>query len=151
MKSLRLFALLLMGLTHAYGVAAKSPSMKLIIGKGKSRNEALNSNPLKSIQYSKDNNGIYLSLTTRASTLNSYKRGVTIILDNGVRIIKLKEKISVEDDGGYVYMAFMKLSPSDIKKLKQSAIKTFKLYTYNEKVDAKIKAEALLELQRLAH
>ncbi|WP_311946779.1 hypothetical protein [Mucilaginibacter terrae] len=123
---------------------------KSIAARQSTNTEESAANPLKAVQFTKDLNGIYLTLIVRSTTLNSDKKGVTITLKNGMKIFRPKEKINVEYDGGYVYMSFMKLTPNEIKKMMGSAIINFRLYHHNKVVEMKTRSNALHELRQLA-
>lgn len=107
------------------------------------------SKPLLPVQFLRDNRGIYLALIVRGSTLEPDKKGVTIFLDSGMKISKPQQKISVEYDQGYVYMAYITLTTKDIKSLSKSAMKSFQLYTYKKTLNEKTKNNALRELRQL--
>lgn len=91
---------------------------------------------LENIQFLKYPNGIiYISLTCKGSTVNVNEVGVTILLENNIKIIRSKEKISVDASSDrFDYSAFFRLSSTDIEKLKQNKITDFQLYIYDKNI-----------------
>lgn len=86
------------------------------------------------VQFLKYNNGsIAISLTTKGSTLNVNEVGVTILLENNIKIIRKKEEINVKaSNSGFEYSAFFKLSVSEIERLKTNKITDFRLFIYDK-------------------
>ena len=77
-----------------------------------------------------------LSLQTYGSTVNVGESGAIILFDDGTKMNKPSEKISVDtDDRGFEYSAFITLSETEVKSLTTKKIKKFRLYIYDEEVN----------------
>lgn len=75
---------------------------------------------------------IYLKINEPGSTLNVGKKGLILLLENGKKIERPNAKIDVEvNSGSYVYSAFIELTDSEIKLLKENAITDNRLYIYD--------------------
>ncbi len=91
---------------------------------------------------------IYLSINTTGSTLNVGKEGLILLLENNKRIEKPEARIDakVNTSGkGYVYNAFVRLTPEDIKLLKENNITDARLYIYDSIIKKGFKIKEYLK------
>ena len=78
----------------------------------------------------------YISVNVNGSTLNYGCYGVSILFENGGKIIRSKEKVDTGyNDSGWLYKAFFRPSLNEINLLKTQKITTVKLYVYDADVD----------------
>jgi hypothetical protein len=83
----------------------------------------------------------YMSIDVTGSTLNVGEKGVTILLNNGKKIDKPLEKIDVNYSDGYVYSAFIRLTPNDILLIKNNLITDVRLYIYDRNLSIEMSKE----------
>lgn len=77
----------------------------------------------------------YVSLTANGSTLNVGRYGVSILFQNGQKIIRSKEKVDTDSDSeGWNYSAFFTPTPNEIKLLKTQKATLIRLYIYDENI-----------------
>lgn len=93
--------------------------------------------PISIIKYIRKGKTIYyLSLTTHGPTPVVDGKGVTILFADGSKWIK-QDKIDVDaDSDGYKYSAFITLSPADLLLFSNKKISKFRLYIFDEEVEA---------------
>lgn len=78
----------------------------------------------------------YVSITVKGSTLNYGCYGVSILFDNGKKIIRSKEKIGTKySDSGWRYKAFFTPTLNEITLLKTQRVSAVKLYIYDADVN----------------
>lgn len=76
----------------------------------------------------------YLSLYAKGSTVNVNIKGVTILFEDGSKMLKPNEKIDVDVSGGFRYSAFIPLTQLDLQKLGTTKITKFRLYIYDKDI-----------------
>lgn len=85
----------------------------------------------------------YMTLTAYGNTLSTGEKGITILLDNGIKIDRPTELINVSQTikaseydlrGNWEYSAFIRLSESEINLLIQHSITDYRLYIYDNTV-----------------
>jgi hypothetical protein len=92
------------------------------------------------IKVKKGNNvSTYLSIRIDGSTLNFNEKGVILLLNNKLKIIKPEEKLDVEvntrtNEYDYIYSAFIRLNTNDLKLLTQNIITDVRLYIYDKTI-----------------
>jgi hypothetical protein len=98
---------------------------------------------LSFIKYKRKGNNYvyYLSIKIRESGIY-YGDGVTIILQNGIKINKPNEKVESDYLGGDFYSrAFITLTSKDIELLKKSGISKYKLYISKDELPEEFKTK----------
>lgn len=79
----------------------------------------------------------YISANSAQSSLNTGKKGLFILLENGIKIQKPNAKVKVDVYGtDYVYNVFEQLNKNDISLLKKYKITNVRIYTYDEEVNS---------------
>ena len=74
----------------------------------------------------------YVSVNVNGSTLNYGCYGVSILFENGKKIIRSKEKVDTDyNDSGWRYKAFFTPTLNEITLLKTQKISAVKLYIYD--------------------
>ncbi|MCF8322746.1 MAG: hypothetical protein K9I26_06385 [Flavobacterium sp.] len=75
---------------------------------------------------------IYIYLSVNGSTLNYECEGAYILFENGLKIIRSKEKIDTDysSGSGWTYSAFFTPTANEIKLLKTQKVIAVKLYIY---------------------
>jgi len=89
---------------------------------------------LERLSYSKSGKSTYLSINVPGSTLNTNEKGLILLLNDGSKISRPNEKISVSYSDGYRYSAFILLSPIEIQRIIKNPITDVKLYIYDAEV-----------------
>ena len=80
----------------------------------------------------KRNSEQYVSIRVKGSTLNYGCYGVSILFENGKKIIRSKESVDSDyNDSGWQYKAFFAPTPNEINLLKTQKITYVKLYIYD--------------------
>ena len=78
----------------------------------------------------------YVSINLNGSTLNYGCYGVSILFENGKKIIRSKEKVDTDyNDSGWRYKAFFIPTLNEITLLKTQKISTVKLYIYDTDIN----------------
>jgi hypothetical protein len=78
----------------------------------------------------------YVSINVNGSTLNYGCYGVSILFENGKKIIRSKEKVDTDyNDSGWQYKAFFTPTLNEITLLKTQKISTVKLYIYDAEIN----------------
>ncbi len=79
----------------------------------------------------------YISINVNGSTLNYGCYGVYILLENGKKIIRSKEKVDTDysSGSGWTYKAFFEPTANEIKLLKTYKVKAVKLYIYDADIE----------------
>lgn len=78
----------------------------------------------------------YVSINVNGSTLNYGCYGVSILFENGKKIIRSKEKVDTDyNDSGWRYKAFFTPTLNEITLLKTQKISAVKLYIYDAEVN----------------
>lgn len=78
----------------------------------------------------------YVSINVNGSTLNYGCYGVSILFENGKKIIRSKEKVDTDyNDSGWRYKAFFTPTLNEITLLKTQKISAVKLYIYDTEVN----------------
>jgi hypothetical protein len=83
----------------------------------------------------------YLSIQVTGSTVNVNGKGVTILFDNGKKILKPNQEIDCDVNkygDGYIYSAFIPLDKIDIDMLKQGKLTDARLYIYDTTINGDI-------------
>lgn len=93
----------------------------------------------------------YVSINVNGSTLNHSCYGVSILFENGKKIIRSKEKVDTDyNNSGWNYKAFFTPTLNEITLLKTQKVIAVKLYIYdadvNENESAKIMQDAKIIL-----
>jgi tetratricopeptide (TPR) repeat protein len=84
----------------------------------------------------KKNSAQYVSVYANGSTLNYGCYGVSILFENGKKIVRSKEKVDTDyNDSGWQYKAFFTPTLNEINLLKTLKITAVKLYIYDVDVD----------------
>lgn len=79
---------------------------------------------------------IYMSVSVNSHTLNIGKKGAYILLENGVKIIKLEEKIGVSvDKNMYKNNTIFKLDKNDITLLTNYNITDIKVGIFDKEIN----------------
>lgn len=80
----------------------------------------------------------YLSIETTSPALSYGGKGVYVLFTDGTKWIKSTQKIDVDPgDNGFVYKAFISITPEDVKVFSKKPVKKFKLYVYDDIVEEK--------------
>ena len=82
----------------------------------------------------KNKTDYYLSLRTEGSTVNYNIKGVYLLFKDGKKWIKTNEDIDLRYSDGFVYSAFIKLTPIELKLFQTKVVDKFKLYIYEQNV-----------------
>jgi hypothetical protein len=92
-----------------------------------------------------NNNGYsqYISINVPGSTLNYGCYGVSILFENGKKIVRPNEKVDTSYSDGWVYKAFFKPTLNEINLLKSYKVVAVKLYIYDSDIDS-IESETFL-------
>lgn len=78
----------------------------------------------------------YVSIYLNGSTLNYGCYGVSILFENGKKIVRSKEKVDTDyNDGGWRYKAFFTPTLNEITLLKTQKISAVKLYIYDSDIN----------------
>lgn len=78
----------------------------------------------------------YVSINVNGSTLNYGCYGVSILFENGKKIIRSKEKVDTDyNNDGWQYKAFFTPTLNEITLLKTQKISAVKLYIYDTEVN----------------
>jgi tetratricopeptide (TPR) repeat protein len=84
----------------------------------------------------KKNSAQYVSVYANGSTLNYGCYGVSILFENGKKIVRSKEKVDTDySNSGWQYKAFFTPTLNEINLLKTLKIVAVKLYIYDVNVD----------------
>lgn len=84
----------------------------------------------------KKNSAQYVSVYANGSTLNYGCYGVSILFENGKKIVRSKEKVDTDyNNNGWQYKAFFTPTLNEINLLKTLKITAVKLYIYDVDVD----------------
>lgn len=84
----------------------------------------------------KKSNSQYVSIRVQGSTLNSGCYGVSILFENGKKIIRSKEKVDTDySNSGWQYKAFFTPTLNEITLLKTQKIIAVKLYIYDADIN----------------
>jgi len=84
----------------------------------------------------KKNSAQYVSVYANGSTLNYGCYGVSILFENGKKIVRSKEKVDTDySNSGWQYKAFFTPTLNEINLLKTLKIVAVKLYIYDANVD----------------
>jgi hypothetical protein len=80
----------------------------------------------------KRNSEQYVSISVKGNTLNYGCYGVSILFENGKKIVRSKEKVESDyNDSGWEYNAFFAPTLNEINLLKTQKITYVKLYIYD--------------------
>ena len=90
----------------------------------------------------------YISIDVSGSTLNYGCYGVSILFENGKKIVRSHEKVETSYSDGWSYRAFFTPTANEINLLKSYKVVAVKLYIYDTDVDSK-EAEDLLEAAKV--
>lgn len=86
----------------------------------------------------------YMCLESRSPYLSTENKGAIILLENGTKINKPSIKIDTRySSGDFVYSIFFQMTPQDIVTYRKNKIKGFKLYIFDEILDAEIQTRIL--------
>ena len=114
---------------------------EIIMTRDKFSGEFSYSSPSSQIEFFKVISGntarTQMSLKVFGSKLVLNTKGITILLDNGFRIVKPDVKVevsAVKSTKGYCYSAFFDLTQNDIDILTANKITDYRLYTYDANV-----------------
>jgi hypothetical protein len=90
---------------------------------------------MKTIENGKS--ALYLGVDVNGSTLNVSQKGLNILFEDGTKFTKPEAKIDtkVASGSGYLYSAFVKLTPAEIKILTEKNITDTRVYIYDGTVD----------------
>lgn len=85
----------------------------------------------------KGKSAIFMSVRINGSSLSVSKKGLNILFEDGTKLTKPEAGIDtdVSSGSGYVYSAFIKLTPADIKLLTEKSITDTRAYIYDGMVD----------------
>ncbi len=84
------------------------------------------------------NTNIVLGISVYGSTLNVNETGAFILLKDGKKILRDKQKLDVEaSSSGWIYKASIILTEEDIQLLRNSEITDVKLYIYDSEISKK--------------
>ena len=90
----------------------------------------------------------YISIDVPGSTLNYGCYGVSILFENGKKIVRPNEKVDTNYSGGWSYRAFFTPTANEINLLKSYKVVAVKLYIYDTDVDSK-EGDDLLEAAKV--
>ncbi|MFP9099109.1 hypothetical protein ACLI09_08650 [Flavobacterium sp. RHBU_24] len=95
------------------------------------------SSDLRSVQFVRLKNTVYMSITVWASSYNLNEKGVIILLTENKRIVKPNVKVEIEEfsDGQYSHHVFFPLSQDDVAKLKKYHITDYRLDDFDDNLD----------------
>lgn len=96
----------------------------------------------KFVQGKKSNQ--YISIAVPGSTLNYGCYGVSILFENGKKIVRPHEKVETAYSDGWSYRAFFTPTANEINLLKSYKVVAVKLYIYDADVNSR-EADDLLE------
>ena len=80
---------------------------------------------------------IFMQVSEIASDIKLNSQGMTILLENDLRIDIPREKLRVETNStteGFVYTAFLELRPEHIKMLSENKMTDYRLYLYDKEI-----------------
>ena len=86
----------------------------------------------------------YISIDVPGSTLNYGCYGVSILFENGKKIVRSHEKVETAYSDGWSYRAFFTPNSNEINLLKSYKVVAVKLYIYDADVNSR-EADDLLE------
>ena len=90
----------------------------------------------------------YISISVPGSTLNYGCYGVSILFENGKKIVRPNEKVETNYSDGWSYRAFFTPTTNEINLLKSYKVVAVKLYIYDTDVDS-VEADDLLEAAKV--
>lgn len=92
----------------------------------------------------------YVSIRVKGSTLNYSCYGVSILFENGKKIIRSKEKVDTDyNSDGWVYKAFFSPTLNEITLLKTQKITAVQLYIYDADINESESNTVLVDAQIL--
>jgi hypothetical protein len=80
---------------------------------------------------------IYMQVSEIASDIKLNSQGMTILLENDLRIDIPREKLRVETNStseGFVYTALLELKPEQVKLLSENKMTDYRLYLYDKEI-----------------
>ncbi|MDI6033020.1 hypothetical protein QLS91_08030 [Flavobacterium sp. LB2P84] len=104
-----------------------------------------NSPRLERITFLKEKGIIDIRIDIPGSTLNVNEKGVILLLEDGSKINRPNQKISVDYNDGYRYSAYFQLTKLEIQRIIKSPITDVKLYIYDAEIFEPLKYSEYLK------